>query len=54
MTTKSPIYTDKFLSQNPTVLDTKVNNQNQTCVYYEHPTLGEDACVYVLIDGGFG
>ena len=51
MITKNGIYTAKFMSNNPTVLDTKVNSIGQTCVYYEHPTLGEDDCVYVMIDG---
>lgn len=51
MKTQPQIYTDKFMSKNPTVLATKVNIEGQTCTYYEHPTQGEDACVYVMIDG---
>jgi len=39
------------MSHNPTVLDTKVNSIGQTCIFYEHPNYGEDAPVYVMIDG---
>lgn len=51
MITKSETYTAKFMANNPTVLDTKVNSIGQTCTFLEHPTMGEDACVYVLVDG---
>lgn len=51
MKTKTTEYAAKFMANNPTVLDTKINSVGQTCTFYEHPTLGEDACVYVMIDG---
>lgn len=49
MKTKSTEYTAKFMAHDPTVLDTKVNSNKQVCTFYEHPTLGEDDCIYVMI-----
>jgi hypothetical protein len=49
MKTQSEVYTTKFMAHNPTVLDTRVNSNRQVCTFLEHPTLGEDAAVYVMI-----
>lgn len=51
MITKSEIYTTKFMAHNPMALDTVVNSKGQTCTYYEHPTMGDESTVYVMIDG---
>ena len=40
---------DLFLSAKPTELLVRKNSKQQTCVYFEHPTKGEDAPVYVAI-----
>lgn len=40
---------DEFMSRKPTELLTSKNSKGQTCVYFEHPTHGEDAPIYVAI-----
>lgn len=49
MTTKTPEFTAKFMAHNPTVLDTKLSSHKQVCTFYEHPTRGDEAPVYVMI-----
>lgn len=40
---------ERFLSGKPTELLERKNTSGQTCVYFEHPTKGEDAPIYVAI-----
>lgn len=44
-------YTNKFLSENPTVLARQSNRHGQRIVYYEHPNRGDEAPIYGLIQG---
>lgn len=49
MITQTEAYTKKFMAHNPTVLDTRVNSIKQVCTFFEHPTQGDSAFVYVMI-----
>lgn len=43
-------YTE-IINQNPTLLDSFVNQSGQTVNCYEHPTLGDESPVIVEIEG---
>lgn len=49
MKTMTPAYTEKFMSHNPTQLLQQLNSNKQVCTFYEHPTKGDEAAVYVMI-----
>lgn len=40
-----------FMGHNPTKLKELKNAQGQLCEFFEHPTKGDEAAVYVLIEG---
>jgi hypothetical protein len=42
---------DAFMARYPTLLKEMTNAQGQVCRFYEHPLHGDDAPVYVEIDG---
>ena len=51
MTIYGKNFTENFMAQNPYVLGTHVNRLGQLITFYEHPTRGDEAFVYGMIDG---
>ena len=46
-----PKFTEWFKANNPTLLGTHTNNKGQEIKFFEHPTKGDEACVYGEIEG---
>lgn len=44
-------FQDSFMSQDPFKMGEYTNNIGQLIEFYEHPTRGDEACVYALIEG---